>query len=343
MEKFDLIGKKATRFGFGEALVQLGEENPNIVVLGTDVTGSVLTSFFKERFPERFFSIGIAEQNATTIAVGLALSGKIPSFATYSVLAAFPNADQIRISVCYNNVNVKIGGGHSGVTVGPAGATHQAPEELSLLRTLPNMTVVVPCDYEETKKATIAISKIFGPSFVRFGRAPVAWFTREETPFSIGKAEVFREGKDVAIIACGIMVWEALLAAEELWKRRGISAKVINNHTLKPIDVTTLVDSARECGAVVTAEEHQVHGGLGGAVAEVLAKNYPVPIEFVGMRDTFGGSGEPEELLEKYGMTWKEIYSSALRAIERKDKINTNHIYQNVKDVVPIASELNLK
>ncbi|MCX7908126.1 MAG: transketolase family protein [Ignavibacteria bacterium] len=341
MEQFKLFGKKATRYGFAEALVELGEKNPNIVVLGADVTSSVLTSFFKEKFPERFFSIGIAEQNATTIAVGLALSGKIPFFASYSVFSAFRNADQLRISVCYNNANVKIGGGHSGITVGPDGATHQSLEELSLLRTLPNMTLVVPCDYIETKKATLKVAEFFGPAFVRFGRAPVPWFTNEDTPFEIGRAEIFREGKDVALIACGIMVWEALIAAEELWKRKGISAMVINNHTLKPIDVKTIVDAAKTCGAIVTAEEHQVHGGLGGAVAEVLAKNYPVPIEFVGMPDIFGVSGEPEELLVKFGFTWKEIYSSALKAIERRDKkVITNHIYRNVKEIVPISFEI---
>ncbi len=341
MKNFKLLGKKATRFGFAEALVELGEKNPNIVVLGADVTGSVLTSFFKERFPERFFSIGIAEQNATTIAVGLALSGKIPFFATYSAFSAFRNADQLRISVCYNNANVKIGGGHSGITVGPDGATHQSLEELSFLRTLPNMTVVVPCDYIETKKATIAVTEFTGPAFVRFGRAPTPHFTTEETPFKIGRAEIFRDGRDIAIIACGLMVWEALVAADELYKRKGISAMVINNHTLKPIDVKTIVDAAKSCGAIVTAEEHQVHGGLGGAVAEVLAKNYPVPIEFVGMPDTFGISGEPDELLAKFGMTWKEIYSSALKAIHRKDKnINTNHVYRSVKEIEPIAKEL---
>lgn len=341
MENFKLLGKKATRFGFAEALVELGEKYPNVVVLGADVTGSVLTSFFRDKFPDRFFSIGVAEQNATTIAVGLALSGKIPFFATYSAFSAFRNADQLRISVCYNNANVKIGGGHSGITVGPDGATHQALEELSLLRTLPNMTLVVPCDYIETRKATLAVAEFFGPAFVRFGRAPVPWFTTEETPFKIGKAEIFREGKDVAIVACGLMVWEALVAAEELWKRRGISAMVINNHTLKPIDVKTLVDAAKLCGAVVTAEEHQVHGGLGGAVAEVLAKNYPVPMEFVGMPDTFGVSGEPEELLVKFGMTWREIYSSALKVIERRDnKIGSNHVYRKVKDIAPLSNDI---
>lgn len=341
MNEFKLIGEKPTRYGFGEALVELGESNPNVVVLGTDVTGSVLTSFFKEKFPDRFFSIGVAEQNATTIAVGLALSGKIPFLATYSVFAAFRNADQLRISVCYNNANVKIGGGHSGITVGPDGATHQSLEEISFLRTLPNMTLVVPCDYLETKKATIAIANMNGPAFVRFGRAPVPWFTNEESPFTLGRAEIFREGKDVAIFACGLMVWEALQAAQFLHKKRGISAKVINLHTIKPIDVVTIVDSARQCGAVVTAEEHQVHGGVGSAVAEVLAKNFPVPIEFVGVRDRFGLSGEPKELLQHFGLTWKEIYASAIRAIQRRDRqINTNHIYRRIVEVEEIPEEL---
>lgn len=341
MEKFNYLGEKPTRYGFGEALVELGERNPNIVVIGADVTDSVLTSFFKKKFPDRFFSIGVAEQNATTIAVGLALSGKIPFFATYSVFATFRNADQLRISVCYNNANVKIGGAHSGITVGPDGATHQSLEEISLLRTFPNMTVVVPCDYEETKKATLAIAEHYGPAFIRFGRAPVPSFTTKDTPFSLGKAEIFREGKDIVIFACGLMVWAALEAANFLKRRRGIEAKVVNLHTIKPIDVITIVDSAKECGAVVTAEEHQVHGGMGSAVAEVLAKNFPVPIEFVGVKDTFGMSGEPKQLLAHFGLTWKEIYASAIRAIERRDKsINTNHIYRQIKEVEEIPEEL---
>lgn len=331
MKKYEIKGYKPTRHGFGEALVTLGERNENVVVLGADITGSVLTSFFQERFPDRFFSIGIAEQNATTIAAGLALSGKIPFFASYSAFAAFRNADMLRISIAYNNVNVKIGGGHSGITVGPDGATHQSLEEISLVRTLPNMTVVVPADYEEAKKATIAIGEMVGPAFIRFGRSPVPMFTDAETPFILGKANVLTEGNDVAIIACGIMVWQALLAAEELHKRKGIKARVINCHTIKPIDVQTIVDAAYECGAIVTAEEHQVHGGLGGATAEVVSKNYPVPIEFVGMRDMFGGSGEPDELLEKFGLTWREIYAAALLAIDRRD--TNSKSYFNVKDV----------
>ena len=331
MNQYTLLGKKPTRFGFGEALVELGEWSENVVVLGGDITGSVLTSFFKEKFPDRFFSIGIAEQNATTIAAGLALSGKIPFFSSYSAFAAFRCADQLRLSVCYNEANVKIGGGHSGITVGPDGATHQSLEELSFLRSLPNLTLLVPCDYLEAKKATIAIGKSFGPAYIRFGRSPVPMFTKEETEFEIGRANVLRKGSDVAIIACGIMVWEALQAAEELQEKHGISAMVIKNHTIKPIDVKTIVDAALECKTIVTAEEHQIYCGMGSAAAEVIAKNYPVPIEFVGMKDSFGGSGEPEELMEKFGLTRREIVLSALEAVKRKKK-NT-HSYKNVVDV----------
>lgn len=320
MQKMEMKGKKPTRHGFGEGLVALGEKYDNVVVLGSDITGSVMTSMFKEKFPDRFFSIGIAEANATTIAVGLALSGKIPFFSSYSAFAAFRNTDQIRISVCYNDANVKIGGGHSGITVGPDGATHQSLEEIALLRAMPNMRVIVPCDFLESKKATIAMGETYGPAYLRFGRSAVPLFTDENTPFEIGKAEVFREGKDVAIIACGLMVWEALVAAEELQDKYGISARVINNHTIKPIDVKTITDAARECGAIVTAEEHQIYGGMGSAVAEVVVKNYPVPMEFVGIKDRFGGSGEPEELMGVFGLTSKEIIVSALKAIERRDK-----------------------
>ncbi|MDP2362564.1 MAG: transketolase C-terminal domain-containing protein, partial [Ignavibacteria bacterium] len=205
-------------------------------------------------------------------------------------------------------------------TVGPDGATHQSLEEISFLRALPNMTLIVPCDFEESRKATLAVGEMYGPAYIRFGRSAVPMFTTPQTPFEIGKAQIFREGTDVAIVACGLLVWEALVAADELQKRKGISAQVINCASIKPIDVETLTDSAMKCGAIVTAEEHQVHGGLGAAVAEVIVKNYPVPMEFVGVKDTFGGSGEPEELMVKFGLTWKEIYASALTAIERKEK-----------------------
>lgn len=330
MNTFILQGKKPTRHGFGQALVELGEKNDNVVVLGGDITGSVMTSMFKEKFPERFFSIGIAEQNATTIAAGLALSGKTAFFSSYSAFAAFRNSDQLRISVCYNNANVKIGGGHSGITVGPDGATHQSLEEISFLRALPNMTLIVPCDYEESRKATLAAGEMHGPAYIRFGRSAVPMFTVKDTPFEIGKAQVFHDGNDVAIIACGLLVWEALCAADELEKEHGISARIINNPSIKPIDVETITKAAMECGAIVTAEEHQVYGGLGGAVSEVCAKNYPVPIEFIGIRDTFGESGEPEELMVKFGLTSHEIVKAALTAIDRKkNKFST---YRKITD-----------
>lgn len=316
--KFEIYGQKPTRHGFAQGLVELGEENKDVVVFGADVTGSVKTSEFQKKFPDRFFSIGVAEQNATTIAVGFALSGKVAVFSTYSAFAAFRNADQIRVSICYNEANVKIGGGHSGITVGPDGATHQSLEEVSWLRALPNMTLVVPCDYEEARKAIKLVGRMHGPAYVRFGRSDVPMFTKEDTPLEYGKAQVFREGNDVALVANGLMVWRALEAAEKLKERHGIEARVINNAFVKPMDEETITKAAMECGCMVTAEEHQVIGGLSGAVAEVVAKNFPVPIEFVGIKDTFGGSGEPDELLEHYGLNWQSIYASALVAIDRK-------------------------
>jgi transketolase len=318
MNEYKFNGLIPTRKGFGEGLVVLGERNPNVVVLGGDITGSVLTSFFKEKFPERFFSIGIAEANATTIATGLALSGKVPFFASYSAFSAFRNADQLRISVAYNNANVKIGGGHSGITVGPDGATHQSLEEIAFLRTLPNMTLIVPADYNETKKATIAIGEMEGPAFLRFGRSAVASFTDENSPFEIGKANVLRDGSDVAIVACGLLVWEALQAAEELKINFGINARVINLHTIKPIDKLTLIQAAKECGAIVTAEEHQIHGGMGSAVAEVIVQNSPVPMEFLGINDRFGLSGEPEELMEYFHLNAKGIIDKVQKVLKRK-------------------------
>lgn len=318
----ELLGSKPTRHGFGEGLVTLGERYENVVVLGGDITGSVMTQLFKDKFPDRFFSIGVAEQNATTIAAGLALSGKIPFFASYGAFCALRNADQLRVSVCYNDVNVKIGGGHAGISVGPDGATHQVLEEIAYLRTLPHMTMLVPADFEEARKATIAMGEMIGPAYIRFGRSPVPLFTTSATPFAIGKANVIKDGNDVALIACGALVWESLLAADDLAKS-GINARVINAPSIKPFDFKTVTEAARECGCIVTAEEHQVHAGLGGAVAECTAKNAPVPIEFVGVKDSFGGSGEPEELMEKFGLTWKEIAAAARVAITRRDKGST--------------------
>lgn len=314
LEKYDA---KATRFGFGEALVILGERDERIVVLGGDITGSVMTSYFKERFPERFFSMGIAEQNATTVAAGLALSGKIPFFASYGAFCALRNADQLRISGCYNEANIKIGGGHSGISVGPDGATHQVLEDIAYLHALPNMTLIVPCDYVEARKATIAMGEMQGPAYIRFGREATPVFTRDDTPFTLGKAEIFREGRDVAIVACGPMVWEALVAAENLSKE-GVEARVINLHTIKPLDTETLVAAARDCGAIVTAEEAQIIGGMGSAVAQVVVKNHPVPMEFVGVTDSFGGSGTPDELMQAFGLTHTFIESSVRKVLRRR-------------------------
>ncbi len=318
MKKYILRGNKPTRHGFGEALAELGEINENIVAIGADVTGSVMTSFFKEKFPNRFFSVGIAEQNATTIAVGLALSGKIPFFASYAAFSTFRNADQLRISVCYNKANVKIVGGHSGLTVGPDGATHQVLEDLAIVRTLPNMNVVVPCDYEQARKATFAIANIEGPAYIRLSRSNVPLFTDENTKFEIGKIDVLQDGSDVALIGCGTMVWQTLLAAEELNEKYGIKATVVNNYSIKPLDEVGIVNIAKKCGAIVTAEEHQIIGGMGSAIAELLAQKFPVPINFIGMQDSFGESGEPNELLDKYKLNATGIVEAALKVIERK-------------------------
>ncbi len=336
MIKYENYGLKSTRAGFGTALKEMGYKHSNLVVVGTDVTGSVLTSYFRDTFPDRFISVGVAEQNATTIAAGLALSGKIAVISSYSAFATLRNADQIRVSIAYNNVDVIIGGAHSGITVGPDGATHQSLEDIAFIRSLPNMTVVSPADYEETRKATIALIEKGGPSYIRFGRPDMPTFTNEQSFFEIGKANVLTEGNDVAIIACGHLVWEALKAAEELYEKYNINARVINNHTIKPIDVETITNAAMECGAIVTAEEHQVYGGLGSAVAEVTAKNFPCPIEFVGVRDTFGISGDPLELLVKFGLSSKDIVLSALKSIERKE--NGFIGYRKVSDV-PIANQ----
>ena len=315
--RLEQYGKKATRFGFGEALVQLGERYDNVVVLGGDITGSVMTSYFKDKFPDRFFSMGIMEATATLVATGLALSGKVPFFATYGAFAACRNTDMLRISCCYNDANVKIGGGHAGISVGPDGATHQALEEIAITRVLPNMTLVVPCDYMEAIKATIAIGEHIGPCYIRFGRGDVPLFTKEDTPFELGKAQVFRDGTDVEILACGPMVWEALVAAEEL-ALEGIQARVVNVATIKPLDNETIVKAASECGAVVSAEEHQITAGLGGAISEVLARECPTPMEFVGVQDTFGGSGDPDELMHYFGLTSSDIVKAVKKVLKRK-------------------------
>jgi transketolase len=306
-----------TRNGYGEGVVALGEKNKDVVVLTADLADSTRANMFQEKFPERFIECGISEQNMMGIAAGLALSGKIPFVSSYAVFVPGRCWDQLRVSVCYSKANVKVAGAHAGISVGPDGATHQALEDIATTRPLPNLTVVVPCDSIETKKATIALGEHKGPAYFRFAREKTPVITTESTSFKIGKAEVFKEGSDVTIVACGPLVYQALVAAKELEKEK-ISAKVINNHTIKPIDKLALASAEKETGAVVPVAEHQIHGGLGRAVAEVLAENFPAPMERIGMPDSFGESGAPEELLEKYGMSVKKIKESCKSVIKRK-------------------------
>ena len=308
---------KRTREGFGHGLVELGEKNPNVCVLVGDLSESTMTNFFAEKFPDRFFQMGVAEQNMCTVAAGLSVMGKIPFYSTYGAFAACRDLDQIRVTLCYTNLNVKIGGAHGGISVGPDGATHQAMEEFAIMRSLPNMHLVVPCDYYETKKATLAAADIPGPFYIRFGREPVPVITDENTPFVFGKGAVFAQGSDITLIACGVMVYEALKAREEL-AARGISARVVNMHTLKPLDEELIERCARETGALVTAEEHQVNGGLGGAVAEAVVRRCPVPVEMVAVWDRFGRSGKPDELMDAFGLRARDIVAAAERAVERK-------------------------
>lgn len=308
---------KASRFGFGEGLVEAGKRTEKLVVLGADISSSVCVDMFAREFPERFFSVGIAEQNCVGIAAGLALGGKIPVFATYAVFAALRTTDQIRISVCYNHMHVIIGGAHAGISVGPDGATHQALEDIAIMRVLPNMTVLSPCDATQAKLATIAaIEKMKGPVYIRFGREPMPDFTDELLPFEPGKAQLMKKGNDLTIIATGTLVWEALLAADYLQKE-GIHARVINLHTIKPIDEEIIINAAKETGAIITAEEHQVNGGAGSAVAEVVVKHFPVPMDFIGIQDRFGESGKPEELMSKYGLTAANIVEKSKKILRK--------------------------
>lgn len=308
---------KATRDGYGDGLIDAGEKNPNVVSLGADTVGSARADWFAKKFPDRAFDVGIAEQNLVAFAAGMSLMGKIAYASTFGVFLAGRAWDQVRTTVCYNDLNVKFGGTHGGLTVGEDGATHQALEEIAIMRCLPNMKVIVPADYYETRKATAMAADIPGPVYIRFGRDKVPMLTDESTPFEFGKICCYRDGTDVAIVACGIMVYPSLLAAEELAKEK-ISAMVINCHTIKPIDAAGLVEAAQKTGAVVTAEEHQVAGGLGGAVAEVLAQNCPVPMQMVGVHDAFGQSGTSKELLDAYGLNVEEICRAARAAVKLK-------------------------
>jgi transketolase len=317
------VGKKPIRDGYGEALVLLGEENPEVVVLSADLAESTRAEAFAKKFPDRFFEVGVAEQNMATIAAGLGVSGKIPFISSFAIFSPGRNWEQIRTTIAYNDSNVKIAGHHAGLVAGPDGATHQATEDIAIMRTLPNMKIFAPCDAIEAKKATLAAAKIWGPVYLRFSRPETPIITTEETPYVPGKTEIFwqpRVGKrkpEAVIIACGFLVHHALLAALELDKE-GIGVIVLNSHTVKPLDEGKIIELAKKCGAVVTVEDHQIIGGLAGAVAETLAKHAPRPIEFVGLRDIFGESGPAKELVEKYGLGVKAVKQAVKKAINRK-------------------------
>lgn len=305
------------RDGYGKALLEMCEKGENILVLDADVAKSTRTVWVREKYPAYFMDMGIAEQDMVGTAAGLALSGMTPFVSTYCVFLAGRAWDQIRTTVCYNKLNVKIAGAHAGISVGPDGATHQSLEDVALMRVLPNMTVIVPCDAEETRKATLAMAKVEGPCFIRFGREAVPVVTDESTPFELGKARLCQEGKDVTVFANGAMVYEAMNAAEALAKE-GISVQVYDLHTIKPLDEDAIMAAAKATGAVVTAEEHQVYGGMGSAVAECLAKHWPVPVEMVAVQDSFGESGKPQQLMDKYGLNQAAIEAKIKAVLRRK-------------------------
>lgn len=306
-----------TRDGFGEGLMFLGEKDPRVMALCADLTESTRVEAFKKKFPERFVQMGVSEQSLAAIAAGMALAGKVPFIASYACFSPGRNWEQIRTTVALSETNVKIAGAHAGVSVGPDGATHQMTEDIALMRVLPHMTVLVPCDAIETRKATIAAAAINGPVYIRFAREKSPVFTTAKTPFAVGKAQVLRSGEDVALIACGPLVYEALLAARELAKH-GIAATVVNNASVKPLDEATILTVAKTCKAVVTVEEAQAAAGMGGAVCELLGSDFPCPVERVGLQDVFGQSGTPAELLAHYRLTAPWIVKAAQRVLKRK-------------------------
>ncbi|MBI5621545.1 transketolase family protein [Candidatus Falkowbacteria bacterium] len=306
-----------TRDGYGKGLLTLGKTNPRVVALCADLDESTRSQWFAEKYPERFIQMGIGEQNMVLVAAGLANYGKIPFIASYATFSPGRNNEQIRTTVSLSELPVKIAGAHAGVSVGPDGATHQALEDIALMRVQPNMVVICPCDAVEIEKATVAAAAVHGPVYLRFGRAASPVMTTRKTPFKIGCAEIFWTGKDITIIACGQLVYQALLAARALAKDN-ITAEVINCHTIKPLDEKTIIASVKKTRAVVTVEEHQIAGGLGSAVAETLVQRLPVPMEFVGVRDRFGESGEPDELLQKFGLTSPYIVTAVRKVLKRK-------------------------
>lgn len=316
MIKFQYTDKKDTRSGFGVGLHELGKQNPSVVALCADLIGSLKMDAFKKEFPDRFFQIGIAEANMMGIAAGLTIGGKIPFTGTFANFSTGRVYDQIRQSIAYSDKNVKICASHAGLTLGEDGATHQILEDVGMMKMLPGMTVIVPCDYAQTKAATLALGDHVGPTYLRFGRPVWPIFT-EGRPFTIGKADVMIEGNQVTIIANGHMVWQAI-EAEAILAEKGISAEIINIHTIKPLDVEAILKSVQKTGCVVTCEEHQMNGGLGDSVAQVLARYYPAPIEFIAVNDSFGESGKPMDLLKKYGLSPENIVNATERVIKRK-------------------------
>ena len=318
--EFEVFGNKDTRSGFGEGLALLGEQNPNVVALCADLTGSLKMDAFQKAHPERFFQAGIAEANMIGLAAGMTIGGKIPFTGTFANFSTGRVYDQIRQSVAYSKKNVKICASHAGLTLGEDGATHQVLEDIGMMRMLPNMTVIVPADFNQTKQATIAIAAHEGPVYLRFGRPVMPIFVKPDAEFVIGKADVLAEGTDVTIIACGHMVWKSIEALKEL-RAIGISAELINMHTIKPLDAAAILKSVGKTGCVVTAEEHMMNGGLGEAVSQVLSRAYPVPQEYVAVNDTFGESGTPMELMTKYHIDTPDVVAAAKRAIARKSII----------------------
>lgn len=317
MTKLTFTEKKDTRSGFGAGLLQLGRENNNVVGLCADLTGSLKMDAFKKEFPLRFFQVGIAEANMMGLAAGMSTVGKIPFTGTFANFSTGRVYDQIRQSIAYSGKNVKICASHAGLTLGEDGATHQILEDIGMMKMLPGMTVIVPCDYNQTKAATLALGSHVGPAYLRFGRPAWPVFTGPDRPFTIGKADVMIPGSDVTIFACGHLVWQAI-EAEPMLHERGIRAEVINLHTIKPLDVEAVLQSVEKTRCAVTAEEHQINGGLGDSVAQVLARFRPTPVEMVAVNDTFGESGTPVQLLEKYGLSPGNIVEAAVRVMARK-------------------------
>jgi len=317
MKSFEILDNKDTRSGFGAGLLEIGKQDPRVVAMCADLTGSLVMNLFKDEFPDRFFQAGIMEANMMGVAAGMALAGKIPFTGTFANFSTGRVYDQIRQSIAYSNANVKICASHAGLTLGEDGATHQILEDIGLMKMLPGMVVINPCDYNQTKAATIAIAKYDGPVYLRFGRPKWPVFIPEGTPFEIGKALMLNEGTDVSIFATGHLVWKAIQAGQQL-AEKGISAEIINIHTIKPLDEMAIIESAKKKGCVVTAEEHQMNGGLGDSIAQLLAVKLPTPLEMVAVNDSFGESGTPDQLLVKYGLDHSDITAAAERAISRK-------------------------